>query len=88
MITYDEAHQLFRYDVDTGKIYNREDRGPRARIDCEAWSSASLGDRQTKIGERCYLVHRIIWLMAYGEWPDQIDHINHVRDDNRLENRQ
>lgn len=32
-----------------------------------------------------YLGHRLAWLHAYGGWPkDQIDHVNHIRDDNRL----
>jgi hypothetical protein len=33
------------------------------------------------------LVHRLIWLMYKGELPEQdIDHINGIRHDNRLEN--
>jgi len=33
------------------------------------------------------LVHRLIWLMSYGEIPEEdIDHINGNRSDNRLEN--
>ena len=33
------------------------------------------------------LVHRLIWLMTYGELPDKdIDHINGIRNDNRIEN--
>ena len=28
--------------------------------------------------------HRIIWALAYGEWPDEIDHINGDPSDNRL----
>lgn len=33
------------------------------------------------------LAHRIVWFMYYGEWPkDQIDHINGVATDNRIEN--
>lgn len=34
-----------------------------------------------------YKEHRLIWLYHYGCWPkDQLDHINGVRDDNRVEN--
>jgi hypothetical protein len=30
--------------------------------------------------------HRVIWAMANGRWPLMIDHINGIRDDNRLMN--
>jgi len=34
-----------------------------------------------------YKAHRVIWAMATGAWPEsQIDHINGIRDDNRIEN--
>ena len=37
-------------------------------------------------GKRCK-EHRLIWLYHHGVWPkDQIDHINGVKDDNRIEN--
>lgn len=36
---------------------------------------------------RKVLAHRVIWALKHGEWPTQvIDHINHVRNDNRIEN--
>lgn len=36
-----------------------------------------------------YKVHRIIWMMVYGRWPNQmIDHINGIKTDNRLINLQ
>ncbi len=34
-----------------------------------------------------YGAHRLIWLLVHGKWPDhEIDHINRIRDDNRLIN--
>lgn len=34
-----------------------------------------------------YLAHRLAWLYVYGAWPaEQIDHINQVKTDNRIEN--
>lgn len=33
-----------------------------------------------------YMVHRIIWKMVYGTDPDQIDHIDGDRSNNRLSN--
>lgn len=34
-----------------------------------------------------YLEHHLIWFIAHGFWPaDQLDHINQVRDDNRIIN--
>jgi hypothetical protein len=33
-----------------------------------------------------YLAHRVAWLISHGEWPDQIDHVNGQRTDNRLAN--
>lgn len=33
------------------------------------------------------LAHRVIWCMLKGDWPvDELDHINGVKDDNRIQN--
>ncbi|MGN6539153.1 MAG: HNH endonuclease [Mesorhizobium sp.] len=39
-----------------------------------------------KIGGNVYQAHRIIWKMVYGADPDFIDHVNLIKDDNRLSN--
>ncbi len=40
-----------------------------------------------KLFGRTYKAHRVAWAIAKGAWPDgEIDHINGVRDDNRLVN--
>jgi len=33
-----------------------------------------------------YFAHRLAWLYVYNEWPDNIDHINHNRSDNKIKN--
>lgn len=35
---------------------------------------------------RVYKVHRIIYALCKGYFPEQVDHMNGVRDDNRIEN--
>lgn len=43
-----------------------------------------------KVGSICdkkVYAHRIAWAIYYGSWPDgEIDHINGIRNDNRIEN--
>ena len=38
------------------------------------------------IGGKEYLVHRVIWFMKTGHWPDQIDHEDHDRSNNAWHN--
>ena len=53
----------------------------------EAFTYLSHGYNQGSILGRLSMAHRVIWALNFGEWPaDQIDHINGVRNDNRIEN--
>ncbi len=86
MITQDRLRELLCYDQETGVFQWLVSRG-RARAGSIAGSADSYGYLQTKIFGRIYLNHRLAWLYAHGEWPDeQIDHINGCRYDNRLAN--
>lgn len=61
-------------------------------------SRISIGSRVGHVNSEGYRVfkfagkplkeHRVVWEMHYGEIPDgmEIDHENHIRDDNRIEN--
>lgn len=44
--------------------------------------------RRLKIGGKTYRTHRVVWEMFNGPIPEgmEIDHINHNRFDNRIEN--
>ena len=53
----------------------------------EALTASCHGYRMGRVNYARVSAHRVIWAMVNGEWPvDQIDHINGVRDDNRIEN--
>lgn len=53
----------------------------------EALACHAYGYKQGTIFYRGYQAHRVIWAMETGSWPeDQIDHKNHNRSDNRIDN--
>lgn len=71
------------FDSDKGwKIVNNRNAGKiTGSIDI------SLGYVRINIFRKPYLAHRLAWLYVYGEWPqNHIDHINQIKDDNRIEN--
>lgn len=40
-----------------------------------------------KIKGKKYLAHRLAWFLRYGDFPkSELDHINRIRTDNRIEN--
>ena len=44
------------------------------------------GYRTGEIHGHKFRAHRVMWAMMTGEWPNQIDHRNGIRDVNRLKN--
>lgn len=53
----------------------------------EALASPFEGYLYGKLLGQTELAHRVVWALHYGEMPSGgIDHINHVRSDNRIEN--
>lgn len=88
--------ECFSYDTETGVITWRE--RPRHHFGsdhtCRVWNTKNAGRELTHnsngyvlvaINRRLHKSHRVAWAIATGEWPDgQIDHINGVRNDNRL----
>lgn len=56
--------------------------------DCEAFVCVDVrGYKGGAIFDVTFRAHRVIWAMVHGKWPeDEIDHINHDKADNRIEN--
>lgn len=87
MLTQSRLKTLLNYDQDTG-IFTWRVRTCRNVMAGDVAGTTSIqGYRQIRINRRTFAAHRLAWLYVHGIWPaDQIDHINGVRDDNRLVN--
>lgn len=74
------------YDPDTGlftwrKCFRSVHAGGRAG------TKLATGYVHVSIDKVQILAHRLAWFYVYGVWPPEyVDHINGVRDDNRLSN--
>lgn len=84
-MTYDDFAVVFTYDPETGLISRRTPSRGHAPGPLSQRPNAD-GYLAVKFRGECFLQHRIAWLLAHREWPAVIDHINGVRNDNRLTN--
>ena len=85
-LTERRVKELLDYNPNTGIFTWRVSRGP-ARAGDIAGGPNNKGYHRVKIDGLLHCAQRLAWLYIYGAWPeDQVDHINCVRDDNRIEN--
>lgn len=95
-LSFEEARHKFRYDLKTGKLYWKNPESPKLKAGDEAGcvrkpSKGALHYREVTVGggknRKCYLVHRIVWLLYYGKWPaKQIGHSDGDGLNNRIKN--
>ncbi len=80
---------LLRYEPETGDFYWRE------RVNAPRWNGRYAGRLagcknpngyvKIEIFNQPFWAHRLAWLYVHGEWPpDQIDHKDRVKGDNRI----
>lgn len=87
MLTQAELQDVLRYEPSTGIFIWKRCIHP-SKIGIQAGGLHKYhGYRIIGVDGEHYPAHRLAWLYAYGAWPpDEIDHINGDRDDNRLSN--
>jgi hypothetical protein len=79
MVTTEQIRQRLRYNPTTGVFTLTGGR----RV---GFPSVN-GYTRVSVGGQTFMAHRVAWLLVHGAWPDgEIDHINGVRDDNRIVN--
>ena len=82
----EQDRALFAYSAETGEIFRTKNRGGNT-TSVRAGTVSPSGYRKVMFMGRLYREHRLAWWLHYGRWPDgDLDHINGVRDDNRIAN--
>lgn len=86
MIDLEFVKSILHYDSNSG-VFTRLVNRHKYRAGEIAGRIDSKGHRQLSICGKRYMAHRIAWMFFYGTPPNgEIDHINHVKDDNRISN--
>ena len=85
MITQKRIRELFNYR--DGHLY-RKVKVVNGDIGDRAGHNSKSGYWRIKVDGKSHPAHRLIWIYHFGEMDADhyIDHINHVRNDNRIEN--
>lgn len=90
MLKYKDVAEAFTYDREAGVLYWKARTSNTIRRKYVAGSSKGTKDGYSHVMfmGKVHPTHRIVMPLCYGHIPDnaEIDHINHVRDDNRLVN--
>ena len=81
-LTQARLKELLHYNPETG-VFTWKVTMRGVKLGSIAGGISCYKYTQIKLDGVQYKAHRLAWLYMAGGWPDQIDHINQVRTDNR-----
>lgn len=84
-LTQQRLKEVLHYDSESG-VFTWKTGRPKAAKDAIAGGFSDRGYLIICIDGVKHRAHRLAWLYVHGVYPEQIDHENHVRHDNRLKN--
>ena len=85
MITRERLMELLNYSPETGLFTWRIQRG-KMRTGSRAGRVWDTGYNVVMLDGKNYLCGRLAWFYVHNEWPEQIDHKNRNRADDRIDN--
>ena len=86
-LTAARLRELLAYDHKTGILTRRVRTTNRIKVGNEAGTLRTNGYREVMLDGKLCASHRVAWAIVHGYWPvGEIDHVNGIRDDNRLSN--
>ena len=77
-------HELFNYC--DGVLYWKIRPNNRIKEGSKAGAADNTGYIKIGIGGKVFCAHRLIYLMFYGWMPEEVDHKDLIRSNNRIEN--
>lgn len=84
MITQERLKQVLLYDPETGIftwLKSHRNIKPGDRAGC-----LDDGYIKIKVDREKHRAHKLAWFYVYGEWPDQLDHRDLDKSNNRIQN--
>lgn len=86
-VAAERLRELLDYDPLSGLLTWRKDRNQLAKKGSVAGNLHVKGYVHVKVDGKEYKAHRLAWVWMTGEFPpDQVDHINGCKSDNRWSN--
>jgi hypothetical protein len=81
-ISIEELRSVLDYNPDFGEFKWKVKR--RGKQSEQFGSFCTGGYLSTRINYKKYLLHRLAWAYVYGYFPEELDHINRNKTDNRI----